>query len=204
MKRVVDYRSMPRVSARDLRSPRCIARPDRGNTAAGPTTTSRCSTRRPRTDRYMAQHLWCICVRQLDRVVRSKESHAPLGALQRGQMRQETSRSTRRCERGCDAIDCGQCHAHTSNPPAPGARPRRTAADVNVQRPQRSQNERPFTFGEQRATSCSSRSPRWGCDPMFASHITVTSSAQLNRTGTCTVAVEFPQAMSHIAGILEP
>ena len=38
-----------------------------------------------------APHLWCICVKPMDRVVRTRESHAPLGALRRGQMRQETS-----------------------------------------------------------------------------------------------------------------
>src|SRR5687768_3867231 len=77
-------------------SPRCPARPDRGSTAADPTTTFQCSTRRPHTDRYMAPsrapHLWCICVTPLHRLVRTKESHTPPGAPEEGQMRQEILR----------------------------------------------------------------------------------------------------------------
>ena len=49
--------------------------------------------------RYMAPnralHLWCICVSRFNALVQTRESHAPLGALPRYQMRQEISRSSR-------------------------------------------------------------------------------------------------------------
>ena len=93
----------------------------------------------------MAQHQWCICVKPIDRVVQSRESHAPLGALRRGQMRQENSR-------GATELRRDQLKAYVatpaSNPPDPPGRLRRhsarRAANVKVERPERSVDERPL------------------------------------------------------------
>ena len=141
-------------SARSLRrrrcsSPRSLARPDRGSTAAAPTRASRCSTRRPRTDRYMAAApVVHLCEANSIAVVRTRESHAPLGAPRRGQMRQETSRSyaTLRARVVRINVDASTSRTPASNPPdppgpaSPPHRPR--AANVKVERPERSEDER--------------------------------------------------------------
>ena len=96
-------------------------------------------------------HLWCICVKPSNAAVRPRESHASLGALRRVQIRQETSRfylSGGR-ERGSTqrhlpraAIASNPVHRNRrTNAGRPRRHPARRAANIKVERPQRSEDD---------------------------------------------------------------